>query len=131
MMPTAMDATTVSVRYIVDDVAAAVAFYTTHLGFSLDASTPVFAAVMKDGLKLLLSGHRSAGGKPTSDGRAQSAGGWNRIMLTVTDLAAEMARLRAAGVRFRGDMVTGPAGSLVVLDDPSGNPIELFQPAAH
>ncbi len=126
-----MNPTSVTVRYIVDDVAAAVAFYTTHFGFAVEASTPAFAAVVLGGLKLLLSGQKSAGGKPMSDGRVQAAGGWNRIMLTVADLKTDVTRLRGAGVRFRGDIVTGPAGSLIVLDDPSGNPVELFQPAAH
>jgi catechol 2,3-dioxygenase-like lactoylglutathione lyase family enzyme len=121
----------VLVRIIVADVAAAVAFYTGPLGFSLDAQTPVFAAVIKDGVKLLLSGPRSAGGKPLANGAEQKPGGWNRIMLTVADVAAEIARLKAAGVHFRGDPVTGPAGTLAVFDDPSGNPIELWQPAAH
>ena len=121
----------VSVRYIVDDVAKTTDFYVTHFGFELEVATPAFAAVVKDGLKLLLSGKNSAGGKPTSRGAEQSAGGWNRIMLTVPDLKAEIARLEAAGLGFRGDAVTGPAGSLIVLDDPSGNPVELFQPAEH
>ena len=125
-----MTSTTVSVRLIVGDIPAAVAFYRDRLGFALEAETPAFAAVVKDGLKLLLSGPRSAGGKPIG-GREQAPGGWNRIMLTVADLAAEVARLRAAGVRFRGEAVSGPAGILAVFDDPSGNPIELWQPAAH
>jgi catechol 2,3-dioxygenase-like lactoylglutathione lyase family enzyme len=121
----------VSVRYIVDDLAATTDFYVNHLGFELDAATPAFAALLKDGLKLLLSAPNSAGGKPMSGGAAQSAGGWNRIMLTVADLEAEVARLNSVGVGFRGDAVKGPAGSLIVFDDPSGNPIELFQPAEH
>jgi predicted enzyme related to lactoylglutathione lyase len=123
--------TTISVRIVVVDVAAAAAFYTGQLGFALEVQTPAFAAVVKDGLKLLLSGPKSAGGKPLADGTVQTPGGWNRIMLTVTDIAAEIARLKAAGVRFRGEPVTGPAGTLAILDDPSGNPIELWQPAAH
>jgi catechol 2,3-dioxygenase-like lactoylglutathione lyase family enzyme len=122
---------TVSVRYIVDDLAATTDFYVSHLGFELDVATPAFAALLKDSLKLLLSAKNSAGGKPMSGGAAQSAGGWNRIMLTVDDINAEIARLKALGIGFRGDAVTGPAGSLIVFDDPSGNPIELFQPAAH
>ncbi len=126
-----MAESSVLVRIIVADVGAAVAFYTGPLGFSLDAQTPVFAAVIKGGLKLLLSGSRSAGGKPLSNGTEQAPGGWNRVMLTVTDVAAEIARLKAAGVKFRGEPVTGPAGTLAILDDPSGNPIELWQPAAH
>ena len=126
-----MTESAVLVRIIVADVAAAVAFYTGPLGFSLDVQTPVFAAVIKDGLKLLLSGPRSAGGKHLSNGVEQTPGGWNRVMLTVPDIAAEVARLKAAGVNFRGEPVTGPAGTLAILDDPSGNPIELWQPAAH
>lgn len=125
-----MDAS-ISVRIIVADVAAAVPFYTGPLGFALDAQTPAFAAVVKDGLKLLLSGPRSAGGRPLADGTAQAPGGWNRVMLTVADIAAEIARLKALGVPFRGEPVTGPAGTLAILDDPSGNPIELWQPADH
>lgn len=125
-----MDAT-ISVRIIVADIPAAAAFYTGPLGFALEAQTPAFAAVVKDGLKLLLSGPKSAGGKPLSDGTVQSPGGWNRVMLTVSDIAAEIARLKALGVPFRGEPVSGPAGTLAILDDPSGNPIELWQPAAH
>ncbi|MCW5713016.1 MAG: VOC family protein [Bauldia sp.] len=125
-----MDAA-ISVRIIVDDIPAAVAFYTGPLGFALEAQTPAFAAVVKHGLKLLLSGPKSAGGKPLPDGTAQAPGGWNRVMLTVTDIASEIVRLKAAGVPFRGEPVTGPAGTLAILDDPSGNPIELWQPAAH
>jgi len=121
----------ISVRIIVADIPAAAAFYTGPLGFTLDVETPAFAAVVKDGLKLLLSGPKSAGGKPLADGTAQSPGGWNRVMLTVSDIAAEIARLKALGVTFRGEPVTGPAGTLAILDDPSGNPIELWQPAAH
>ena len=120
-----------SVRYIVDDLAATTDFYVTHLGFELDVATPVFVALLKDGLKLLLSAVSSAGGRPMSGGADQSAGGWNRIMLTVQDLEGEVAKLRAAGISFRGDAVTGPAGSLIVFDDPSGNPIELFEPVEH
>jgi catechol 2,3-dioxygenase-like lactoylglutathione lyase family enzyme len=122
---------TVSVRYIVDDLAATTDFYVGRLGFELEVATPAFAALLKDGLKLLLSAKNSAGGKPMSGGAQQSAGGWNRIMLTVDDINAETARLKSAGVGFRGAIVTGPAGSLVVFDDPSGNPIELFEPAEH
>jgi catechol 2,3-dioxygenase-like lactoylglutathione lyase family enzyme len=122
---------TVSVRYIVDNVEAAVAFYTTHLGFSLLTSAfPAFADVTRGDLRLLLSGPTSSGGRTLSDGRRPVPGGWNRIHLIVEDLAGEVERLRKAGLSFRSDIVTGPGGSQIVLDDPAGNPIELFQPAA-
>jgi len=122
--------TTVNVRYMVDDVQAAVDFYTKHLGFSLLTSTlPAFADVALGDLRLLLSGAASSAGRPMPDGRQPAPGGWNRIHLIVDDLAAEVERLRAAGVHFRNDIVTGPGGSQILLDDPSGNPIELFQPA--
>jgi catechol 2,3-dioxygenase-like lactoylglutathione lyase family enzyme len=121
---------TVSVRYIVDNVEAAVAFYTTHLGFSLLTSTfPAFADVRRGDLRLLLSGPASSAGRQLPDGRLPAAGGWNRIHLIVEDLAAEVERLRNAGVSFRSGIVTGPGGSQIVLDDPAGNPVELFQPA--
>ncbi|MCC6735147.1 MAG: VOC family protein [Bauldia sp.] len=121
----------VTIRLIVTDVAAATAFYTGALGFSKETETPAFGAVAKGGLKLFLSGPKSAAGKPLPDGTVQSPGGWNRVMLAVTDIAAEMARLTAAGVRFRSEPVTGPAGTFAILDDPSGNPIELWQAATH
>ncbi len=121
----------ITVRIIVADVAASAAFYVETLGFDLDVQTPMFAAVMKDGLKLLLSGSGSAAGKPLSDGTEQSPGGWNRVMLTVHDIAGEIARLKGLGVTFRGAPVTGPAGTLAIFDDPSGNPLELWQPAEH
>lgn len=121
--------TTVHVRYMVDDVDAAVAFYTTHLGFTLISRTaPAFADVARGDLRLLLSGPSSSAGRPMPDGRRPAPGGWNRIHFIVDDLAAEVDRLRAAGLHFRNDMVTGPGGSQILLDDPSGNPIELFQP---
>jgi catechol 2,3-dioxygenase-like lactoylglutathione lyase family enzyme len=121
----------VNVRYMVDDVEAAVAFYTTHLGFTLISKTlPAFADVALGNLRLLLSGPMSSAGRPMSDGRRPAPGGWNRIHLIVEDLSAEVDRLRGAGVRFRNDIVTGPGGSQILLEDPSGNPIELFQPRA-
>ncbi len=120
---------TVNVRYIVDDVDAAVAFYTTQLGFKLITKTlPAFADVSLGDLRLLLSGPASSAGRPMPDGRRPAPGGWNRIHLIVEDLEAEVARLRDAGVRFRSDIVSGPGGSQIVLDDPAGNPIELFVP---
>jgi catechol 2,3-dioxygenase-like lactoylglutathione lyase family enzyme len=120
---------TVSVRYIIEDVPAAVRFYTTLLGFTLEHdASPAFASVVRDGVRLLLSGDGSSGKRPLPGGREQVPGGWNRVHLEVSDLAAEVARLRAAGVPFRtNDIVTGPGGAQVILDDPSGNPVELFQ----
>jgi catechol 2,3-dioxygenase-like lactoylglutathione lyase family enzyme len=120
----------VSVRYMIDDVPAAIWFYTTLLGFTLEHdASPAFAAVVRDGVRLYLSGEGSSGKRPLADGRRQEPGGWNRIHLQVADLEAEVKRLRALGVPFRtADIVTGPGGAQVVIDDPSGNPIELFQP---
>ena len=120
----------VSVRYMIDDVPAAVKFYTTLLGFTLEQdASPAFAAVSRDGVRLLLSGEGSSGKRPLADGRRQVPGGWNRIHLQVSDLEAEVERLRAAGVAFRtSEIVSGPGGTQVVIDDPSGNPVELFQP---
>jgi catechol 2,3-dioxygenase-like lactoylglutathione lyase family enzyme len=125
-----MPANTASVRYIVEDVATAVTFYTKHLGFSLQVdAVPAFAAVTRGGLRLLLSGEASSGGRPLSDGRRPVPGGWNRIQLEMDDLVGEVDRLRAEGLSFRSDFVTGPGGTQILLDDPSGNPVELFQPA--
>lgn len=120
----------VSVRYIIDDVPVAMRFYTTLLGFTLERdASPAFASVVRDGVRLLLSGDGSSGKRPLPDGRHQIPGGWNRVHLEVTDLVAEVARLRVAGVAFRTkDIVTGPGGAQIILDDPSGNPVELFQP---
>ena len=120
----------VGVRYMIDDVSAAIRFYTTLLDFTLEHdASPAFAAVSRDGVRLLLSGDGSSGKRPLADGRRPVPGGWNRIHLQVADLEAEVKRLRAAGVPFRtSDIVTGPGGAQVVIDDPSGNPIELFQP---
>lgn len=124
------NSTMVSVRYIIDDVAAAVAFYTNHLGFRLDVdASPAFASVVRGNLRLLLSGEKSSGHQPLPDGTNPVPGGWNRILLEVSDIEAEVARLRAAGVKFRrDDIVTGPGGSQIWLVDPSGNLVELFQP---
>jgi catechol 2,3-dioxygenase-like lactoylglutathione lyase family enzyme len=120
----------VNVRYMVDDVEAAVAFYTTHFGFEVRTSfAPAFADVTWGHLRLLLSGPTSSAGRPMPDGRAPEPGGWNRIHLIVEDLAGEVERLRAAGLKFRNDIVGGPGGQQILLDDPAGNPIELFQPA--
>ena len=122
----------VSIRYMIDDVPAALHFYTTLLGFTVEHdASPAFASVVRDGVRLLLSGEGSSGKRPLPDGRQQVPGGWNRVHLTVPDLAAEVARLRAAGVPFRTpEIVTGPGGSQVLVEDPSGNPVELFQARA-
>ena len=120
----------IRVRYMIDDVAAAVEFYTTHLGFRLDMNAaPAFASVSQDGVQLLLSGKTSSGRRPMPDGREPVPGGWNRIQLVVQDLPSEVERLRNAGLSFRNDIINGPGGSQIVLDDPSGNPVELFEPA--
>jgi catechol 2,3-dioxygenase-like lactoylglutathione lyase family enzyme len=125
-----MHETIVNVRYMVDDVEAAVDWYTRHLGFSLLSNqAPAFADVRRGSLRLLLSGPTSSAGRPMPDGERPRPGGWNRIHLVVDELPAEVARLRAAGVRFRNDIVTGPGGSQILLSDPSGNLVELFQPA--
>lgn len=121
---------TVNVRYLVDDVQSAVDFYTTHFGFTLNtAALPAFADVTRGNLRLLLAGPASSAGRPMPDGRRPEPGGWNRIHFIVDDITVEVARLRAAGVVFRNDIVTGPGGRQILLDDPSGNPVELFQPA--
>ena len=121
----------VSVRYMVDDVDAAVAFYTIHLGFTVRMSAaPAFADDVRGRHRLLLSGPRSSAGRPMPDGVVPGPGGWNRIHLMVTDLGVEVDRLRAAGVLFRNDIVSGPGGQQILLQDPSGNVVELFQPAA-
>jgi catechol 2,3-dioxygenase-like lactoylglutathione lyase family enzyme len=121
---------TVSVRYIVDDVQAAVDFYTTHFGFTVKTTAlPAFADVTRGNLRLLLAGPRSSAGRAMPDGRKPEPGGWNRIHFIVDDIAAEVDRLRKTGVSFRNDIITGPGGRQILLDDPSGNPVELFQPA--
>ena len=125
-----MSEETVNVRYMVDDVEAAVAWYTTHLGFSvLTSYPPAFADVQRGALRLLISGPTSSAGRAMPDGRRPEPGGWNRIQLVVDDIAAEVDRLRGAGLRFRNDIVRGPGGAQILFDDPSGNPIEFFQPA--
>jgi catechol 2,3-dioxygenase-like lactoylglutathione lyase family enzyme len=120
----------VSVRYMVDDVDAAIDFYTKHLGFTLRmGAAPAFADVTRGRLRLLLSGPSSSAGRPMPDGAVPAPGGWNRIHLIVSDIAAEVERLRAVGVTFRNDIVTGPGGQQILLEDPAGNVVELFQPA--
>jgi catechol 2,3-dioxygenase-like lactoylglutathione lyase family enzyme len=120
----------VSVRYMVEDVEESIDFYTRHLGFTLRHSAlPAFADVVRGRLRLLLAGPESSAGRPMPDGRTPEPGGWNRIHLIVDDISAEVERLRSAGLSFRNDIVTGPGGRQILLEDPSGNPIELFQPA--
>ena len=121
----------VNVRYMVDDVQAAVDFYTGHLGFTLrSTAAPAFADVSRGNLRLLLAGPASSAGRPMPDGRTPGPGGWNRIHFIVDDIEAEVARLRGEGVSFRNDIVTGPGGKQILAEDPSGNVVELFQPAA-
>jgi catechol 2,3-dioxygenase-like lactoylglutathione lyase family enzyme len=120
----------VNVRYMVDDVEEAVAFYTKHFGFEVHNDfAPNFADVVRGNLRLLLSGPGSSAGRPMPDGRTPRPGGWNRIHFIVEDIGAEVERLRAAGLTFRNDIVSGPGGQQILLEDPAGNPIELFQPA--
>ncbi len=118
------------VRYQVKDVSRAVAFYTKHLGFRLEhQQLPAFAMVSLGELKLLLSGPQASGSRPMPDGRHQEPGGWNRVVLQVSDLIAQIGRLEAAGLGFRNTMEVGPGGKQIQLEDPDGNPIELFEPA--
>ena len=120
----------VSVRYMVDDVDQALDFYTENFRFEPGHNaSPAFAEVSKGNLRLLLAGPESSAGRPMPDGRRPEPGGWNRIHFVVDDIGAEVERLRAAGVSFRNDIVSGPGGRQILVDDPSGNPIEIFQPA--
>jgi catechol 2,3-dioxygenase-like lactoylglutathione lyase family enzyme len=124
------DDETVNVRYLVDDVAASIDFYSTHFGFTVGiANAPAFADVTRGNLRLLLSGPQSSAGRAMSDGERPGPGGWNRIHLVVDDLNREVDRLSGEGVVFRNDVVTGPGGSQILAVDPSGNLVELFQPA--
>ncbi len=121
----------VNVRYMVDDVQGSVDFYTTHFGFQVGTNAaPAFADVTRGNLRLLLSGAASSAGRPMTDGEQPCPGGWNRLHFVVDDLGAEVEPLRAAGLEFRNDVVAGPGGQQILLLDPSGNLIELFQPAA-
>jgi catechol 2,3-dioxygenase-like lactoylglutathione lyase family enzyme len=120
-----------NVRYMVDDVAAAVDFYTKHFGFTPQTNAaPAFADVTRGNIRLLLSGPKSSAGRPMPDGEQPAPGGWNRIHFVVPDIHAEIDRLKAEGVRFRNDVVVGPGGSQILVQDPAGNLVELFQPAA-
>jgi catechol 2,3-dioxygenase-like lactoylglutathione lyase family enzyme len=125
---------TVRTRYMVNDIAETVSFYTKHLGFQVKPDVPPnqnFAMISRGDFVMVLSTPFGPGGaaKPMRDGRKAEPGGWNRIIINVDDLDGEIERLRKAGVRFRSDILTGPGGSEVVVDDPSGNPVELFQPS--
>lgn len=125
-----MDTQHVNVRYMVDDVQQSVDWYTKHLGFNLlSNAAPAFADVERGALRLLLSGGKSSAGRAMPDGAKPEPGGWNRFELVFDDLETEVERLRAVGVKFRNDIVTGPGGKQILVEDPSGNMIELFQPA--
>jgi catechol 2,3-dioxygenase-like lactoylglutathione lyase family enzyme len=120
----------VNVRYMVEDVDQSIAFYTKLLGFEILTNfAPAFADVQRGNLRLLLSGPTSSAGRPMPDGAKPGPGGWNRIHLLVDDIEAEVAQLRDAGADFRNDIVTGPGGKQILLEDPSGNVVEIFQPA--
>jgi catechol 2,3-dioxygenase-like lactoylglutathione lyase family enzyme len=122
----------VNVRYMVNDVQASVDWYTKHLGFSLLSNAePAFADVERGSLRLLLSGEKSSAGRPMPDGARPAPGGWNRFELVVEDIEAEVAKLRSFGLTFRNDIVRGPGGAQILLEDPSGNVIELFEPKKH
>jgi catechol 2,3-dioxygenase-like lactoylglutathione lyase family enzyme len=123
------DTETVHVRYLVDDVAASVDYYTGHFGFTVGINSPAFADVTRGNLRLLLSGPMSSAGRAMGDGARPGPGGWNRIHLLVDDIEAEVARLTGEGVTFRNEIVTGPGGAQILAIDPSGNFVELFQPA--
>jgi glyoxylase I family protein len=119
------------VRYQVKDVARSVAFYTSHLGFTLvHQQLPAFASISLGDAQILLSGPQASGSRPMPDGRHQEPGGWNRVVLRVTDLPGFIETLKQAGLNFRNDMEVGPGGKQVQIEDPDGNPIELFEPAA-
>ena len=124
------DTETVSVRYLVGDVAASVDYYTRYFGFTVGINSPAFADVTRGNLRLLLSGPMSSAGRAMSDGEVPAPGGWNRIHLIVDDIYREVDRLGAEGIKFRNEIVTGPGGAQVLAVDPSGNLVELFQPAA-
>jgi glyoxylase I family protein len=118
------------VRYQVTDVSRSIAFYTQHLGFKLDQQhPPAFAQVSLGDFKLILSGPGASGSRPMPDGRPQQPGGWNRVLLRVADLSATIESLKEAGLQFRNEMEAGPGGRQIQLEDPDGNPIELFEPA--
>ena len=120
-----------SIRYLVRDVDRAIAFYTNELGFTLkQRMSPAFAYVSRDDLTLWLSGPQSSAARPMPDGRRPEPGGWNRLVLEVTDLPSRVAEMKQAGTRFRNEIVVGPGGRQILAEDPDGNPVELFEPAA-
>jgi predicted enzyme related to lactoylglutathione lyase len=122
---------TVNVRYMVDDVAAAVDFYTRHFGFAVNVNAPpAFADVVRDNIRILLSGPQSSAGRPMPDGTRPEPGGWNRIQLITDEIDGEVARLKEEGVHFRNEIISGPGGRQILALDPAGNVVELFQPAA-
>jgi len=126
-----MSADTVNVRYMVGDVHQSVDWYVGHLGFSVQLNAaPAFASVERGALRLLLSGRAASAGRPMPDGKLPEPGGWNRFQFVVDDIAAEVERLRGEGVRFRNEILSGPGGSQILAEDPSGNLVEIFQPAA-
>ena len=121
----------VSVRYIVTDVEQSIAFYTTHLGFTLEhQQPPAFASVSLGGVQILLSGPGASGSRPMPSGQEQEPGGWNRVVLRIKDLPGFIEALKKAGLHFRNEMETGPGGKQIQVEDPDGNPVELFEPAA-
>jgi catechol 2,3-dioxygenase-like lactoylglutathione lyase family enzyme len=127
-----METQHVNVRYMVDDVQQSVDWYTKHLGFSLlSNAAPAFADVERGALRVLLSGEKSSAGRPMPDGARPTPGGWNRFELVVADIEAEVEKLRVSGLKFRNDIVRGPGGAQILLEDPSGNVIELFEPKKH
>jgi catechol 2,3-dioxygenase-like lactoylglutathione lyase family enzyme len=126
-----MSETHVNVRYMVSDVQQSVGWYVDHLGFVVQLNAaPAFASVERHPLRLLLSGKAASAGRPMPDGRQPEPGGWNRFQFVVEDIAAEVERLRGEGVVFRNEIVVGPGGSQILAEDPSGNLVEIFQPAA-
>ena len=118
------------IRYQAKDVARSVAFYTQHLGFTLEhQQLPAFASVSLGDVQMLLSGPGASGSRPMPNGQSQEPGGWNRVVLRISDLPAYIAALKSAGLRFRNELETGPGGRQIQIEDPDGNPIELFEPA--
>jgi len=119
-----------TIRYLVHDVERSIVFYTRHLGFKLDQQMgPAFAKVSRDDLTLWLAGPQSSAARPMPDGRRPEPGGWNRLVLEVRDLPSRVAEMKQAGMRFRNEVVVGPGGKQILLEDPNGNPVELFEPA--